>query len=275
MIYEKNKVSVINNIQLEIFKNTISAINRLGLSYFLVHGSLLGAVRLSKFIPFDDDIDIAMPRKDYEIFLEKAQQLLPAHLFVQSYKSEKKYPLSFAKVRNINTTYLSYKFVKCGINQGIYIDIFPIDYAKQNNNVLKLLFLKIADFRIGSIIKERKGFRRRILCCLSFLVFPFFKMAISFREKAFKNNKKEELVSITGGKKCEQSIPASWFNSSLDIAFCDCTCCAPINYKEYLTHIYGDYLKTTLLENRFNDLNSIEMNADIISVTTSYKDFLR
>ncbi len=274
MIYKKDKISEINSIQLDILRTVIKVINELSLSYFLVHGSLLGAARTSGFIPFDDDIDIAMPRKDYDIFISEAQKFMPSNIFVQSYMSEKKYPLSFAKVRNSDTTYLSNKFLKCNINQGIYIDIFPIDYVGNKKSKIRSFLLKIADYRISALIKEKKGFRR-VLCLLSYFIFPALKFAISYRENMVKKIESSNYVAVTGGKDSEKKIPSSWFKNTSTLLFCDIVCVVPSNYKEYLSCIYGNYLDTTLLENRYSDLENVEMNADIINTKTSYKFFLR
>lgn len=97
------------------------------LTWFLVNGSALGAEKYSGFIPWDDDMDVAMPRKDYEIFCQKANDLLPAHLFLQNYKTEKAFPFFYSKLRNVNTTFVEEGVQHLDICHGIYIDVFPID----------------------------------------------------------------------------------------------------------------------------------------------------
>ena len=70
-----------------------------------------------------------MPRKDYEIFLEKAQALLPEHLFLQQSGTEPDYMMSFAKIRNSNTTFMQISDRKFKINHGVFIDIIPLDFC--------------------------------------------------------------------------------------------------------------------------------------------------
>lgn len=70
------KLSNVQLTQLEILKEFIRVCNDLHLQYFLVEGSMLGAVRHKGFIPWDDDIDVAIPREDYEIFLKEANSKL-------------------------------------------------------------------------------------------------------------------------------------------------------------------------------------------------------
>ena len=74
----------LQNAEFEILKEYTGACEKLGLTYYLVCGSALGAVKYGGFIPWDDDIDVAMPRRDYDLFCEKAQALLPGHIFVQT-----------------------------------------------------------------------------------------------------------------------------------------------------------------------------------------------
>lgn len=113
--------------ELKILKHAIRICDDLKLTYFLVCGSALGAVKYQGFIPWDDDVDIALPRKDYEIFCEKAQQLLPDHLFLQNWKTDKFFPAMFSKIRDSRTTYIEKSAAHLPIHHGVYIDVFPID----------------------------------------------------------------------------------------------------------------------------------------------------
>ena len=74
----------LQQIEKNILACALEIVDRLHLTYFLVCGSALGAVKYNGFIPWDDDIDIAMPRKDYTVFCEKAGELLPPYLFLQN-----------------------------------------------------------------------------------------------------------------------------------------------------------------------------------------------
>ena len=117
----------LKKIELEMFKYYLAICEKHDLKYFLIGGTLLGAVRHKGFIPWDDDIDIGMPRPDYEKFLLVAQKELPEHIFLQTHNTDIEYPNCFAKLRNSDTTFIETSCKKLKINHGIYIDIFPLD----------------------------------------------------------------------------------------------------------------------------------------------------
>ena len=117
----------LQKIEFGILKEFIRICEILNLKYYIVCGSALGAVKYGGFIPWDDDIDVALPREDYEVFLCEAPKYLPEHLFLQTYKTDPKIPVIYAKLRNSNTTYIENSCKSIDMNHGIYIDIFPLD----------------------------------------------------------------------------------------------------------------------------------------------------
>ena len=96
-----------------------------GLTYYLVAGTMLGAVRHKGFIPWDDDADVAMPRPDYEALLAHAAEWLPERYELVRSGHPENYPYTFARIQDSETTYLmrrSFSFVG-----GVPVDVFPLD----------------------------------------------------------------------------------------------------------------------------------------------------
>lgn len=127
--------------ELALLKAFVAICDRLQLRYYLVCGSALGAVKYQGFIPWDDDVDVALPRKEYEIFLAEAPSMLPPQFFLQDYRSDPAFPAIFAKLRDSNTTFLEKSASRLNIHHGIYMDIFPLDgypSGKRDRQILEL-----------------------------------------------------------------------------------------------------------------------------------------
>lgn len=123
--------------ELEILKCFISICEKMKIKYFLVCGSVIGAVKYQGFIPWDDDIDVGLLRPDYERFVNEAHNYLPDNLFLQNYHTEKCFPLFFSKLRDSNTTYIEIDKQNLPIHHGICIDVFPIDGCPDDKRIQK------------------------------------------------------------------------------------------------------------------------------------------
>ena len=117
----------LQEIEFGLLQQFLPICEQLNLTYYLVCGSALGAAKYSGFIPWDDDIDVALPRKDYKIFCREAPKILPEWCFLQNYHSEPQYYLLGSKLRDSRTTYIEMMTDCLKINQGVFIDIFPLD----------------------------------------------------------------------------------------------------------------------------------------------------
>src|SRR5690554_4415622 len=124
---DQKTLKKLHNVQIEILNQIVKICNQNKLTYFLIGGTLLGAIRHKGFIPWDDDLDIAMPRKDYEKFLELCQGYLGDEYYLHCSKTDPKYWLPFAKVRKNNTIFEEKSIQTINSHKGIYVDIFPLD----------------------------------------------------------------------------------------------------------------------------------------------------
>lgn len=116
----------IKAIELDILLAIDRVCRENNICYFLDSGTLLGAVRHKGFIPWDDDIDIAMPQKDYERFIELAPAALGDDYFLSCAQTEPNCPYLFAKVRRRGTIFIEWYHRNNDMEQGIYVDIFPL-----------------------------------------------------------------------------------------------------------------------------------------------------
>lgn len=99
-----------------------------GLKYSLVFGTLLGAVRHGGFIPWDDDIDIIMPRDDYERLISIWDQVAPQGYLLQNKRTDPDFTQNFTKIRKDKTTFIQHEAEKAKkYHTGVFVDIFPAD----------------------------------------------------------------------------------------------------------------------------------------------------
>ena len=110
------------------------------LRYYLIAGSMLGAVRHQGFIPWDDDADVALPRKDYECLVAHANEWLPEYYELVSGRQNPHFPYPFSRIQDKRTTYiLRRKFDYVG---GIPVDVFPLDGMTSNPVKRHIHYLK-------------------------------------------------------------------------------------------------------------------------------------
>lgn len=225
------------------------------LNYFLIGGSLLGAVRHQGFIPWDDDIDIGMLRGDYNKFLEVFSKEKGRYKLVNS-ETMKGYYLPFAKI--IDTKTSLFEEVKDGIELGIGIDIFPFDNCPAGNYKKACKFannLRLRIFRniliVKSLILSKK--RKLLKNLIIMLVQIFFKwisrkylikkinlIAIQYLEQ---NDTKyvAELLYMPYGN--NEIYKKEWVSKTMRLPFEEYEFNVPIEYQKFLKKTFGDYMK--------------------------------
>lgn len=230
--------------------------------YFMESGTLLGAVRHGGFVPWDDDMDIGMLREDYERFCSIAPDVLGGAFVFQSWHTEPDYPLPFSKVRRRGTVYGEEKAKRLSEN-GFYVDIFPYDFAPEDEaqrrklrkrlcHMERILLMKCG-FRPwkqddGADLKKRVGYTLYQLaagfCSREKLIDRYEKLvlAVSDRETVYEQTGKMKLYYF----------PAEDMRNLGDMCFEDSAFKAPAKARDWLTRVYGDYMKLPPEEERIN-----------------------
>jgi len=129
-------------VELKILIAVDEVCKKLNIDYALDGGTLLGAARHSGFIPWDDDIDLLMPREDYERFIATAQEYLPKEYKIRTFLNTPEYPYLFIKVDDTRTLLVEENLRHLNSGVGIFIDIFPIDGFPETKFKQKLYYLK-------------------------------------------------------------------------------------------------------------------------------------
>lgn len=141
-------------VLLEIAKEIRRVCDENGIRYFLYRGTFLGAVRHKGFIPWDDDLDVAMLREDYEKFRRIAPEKLGKDYCFQDWHTDPLYALPFGKVMKRNTLYVETKSRRLKEN-GFYVDVYPLDFAPQDPGQRKVLGRKLVHLERMKLMKSR------------------------------------------------------------------------------------------------------------------------
>lgn len=250
----------LHKVGLEVLKEIDRVCKKYDIPYFLCGGTLIGVMRHKGFIPWDDDIDIGMLRKDYERFEDCFIKEHSKDFYLHSLKTDPDYWLSFIKVRKNNTT-INEKFVeKLDTHKGIFVDIFPFDKVP-DNGFTKLL--KIRSFFIKLIVEAifvKRGLykykdSRRPFFTMVMTILPvksLFKLQYRLMNK-YNNKDYHHCVCYVGSYDVKREyIQIDNFYPTTVGEFEGCKFSIPNKSEVYLTNMYGDYMKLPPKEKRKN-----------------------
>lgn len=251
---EKISLNDMRIIQLDIMDKIDDVCRKNGLSYSLGGGTLLGAVRHKGYIPWDDDIDIMMPRSDYEMFLNIFEGLFP-HLVLQHYKNDDTYYFLFAKVYDNRTCLIEENTVG-----GVYVDVFPIDGLPHEDRlsdyIHKLYATKEDLIKSTKFYKFKKGHLMRLKYFIKQLFYPSRSKIIERLDKQFYSypfESSEYAGAITGIYFEKEHMPASTFKDYIELDFEGHKYMAIKDYDAYLTKHYGDYMQLPPIEQQISN----------------------
>lgn len=257
---KNNELSELHNVHVEILDEVVRICEKHKLTYFLVAGTLLGAVRHKGFIPWDDDLDIGMPRQDYDKFIKIAASELNKKYFMHNIFSDKGYWLNFTKIRKNNTLFDETMIENIEAHKGIFIDIFPLDNLNNNKFLFKIKWSILANLRMFSLyyrgVYDKNAINHKFTCKI-FSVFGSHKL-LKFCDwfmSLNKNTKSKYLVSYGGiYSRHKENFERQWFFPTNKIEFEGKMYSCPNNPDALLTHIYGDYMKLPPKEKRVTHL---------------------
>ena len=220
------------------------------LKYSLAYGTLLGAVRHGGFIPWDDDVDIIMPRYDYELLVSSWN--IPGYI-LQNKRTNGDFDQNFTKIRKDHTTFIQFEFEKqVSYHTGIFVDIFPADRVAPNALARKAQYIYGAMnllYTREHISGEKSSIIERVL-----LAVPHntrLKIQKQFENKLQKwNNIETEFMNASTLRELCVYFPSDLFDEMIDIEFEGKKYMCTRKYDAFLKSYYGDYMQLPPEEER-------------------------
>lgn len=206
---------------------------KLGLEYFLVCGSALGAIKYGGFIPWDDDVDVAMKRDDYERFCREAPKFLPEHMVLQNMHSNEAFPLLMTKLVNIDTALIEKNFLQLPIHHGIFLDIFPLDGYPEGK--MRQEWFEIKKWTYNKL--------RCVAYLFGYRVFGLNRIMVRYERmlKKYKCGSAGLICNYANWQGKLDYSPVEEYGNGTWSTFEGLTVWIPENYDSYFTRKYGDW----------------------------------
>ncbi len=264
--------------ELAMYKEIVKICDRHGLTYFLSAGTFLGAVRHEGFIPWDDDMDMRMPRPDYEKLIRYLKKELPEPYIIRSHVFEKDVHRYFARVENTRVKFRR-THTKNEQLTNAWIDIFPLDGMPENKLHAKLrkihllyrkMLMQISVFDEIVDVSKKRPLSEKIIVFLATHT-PIQRM-LSFDKcwkkldralKAYPLSKSKYYMNFMSAYKYKDIIPKDLYGDGAMYKFEDTKFRGPANYDGFLKILYGDYMKLPPAEAR-NKHNMAMASLEII-----------
>lgn len=244
-------------IQLEMLIEVDRICKKCGIKYNIIAGTLLGAVRHGGYIPWDDDADVALIRPEYEKFRKACKtELDKTRFYFQDHRSTKGYRWGYGKIRRKNTLFLREYQEHMPYEQGVFIDVFPLDNVPDNyilrsiHNFECFCVRKILWSKVGKIA-EKNFWKRQVYKLLDEIpeqeVFRYYHRLIH-RSNKHKTRMVRILMFPTPNN--EYGYYRNWYENSVDIVFEGVTFQGIKDYDSYLCFKFGEYMKLPPVEKR-------------------------
>lgn len=251
IILQEDDLKLIKQLELEICKEIRAICDRNDIQYSIAFGTLLGAIRHGGFIPWDDDIDIAMLRSEYDKFLNCADKELDERFEIVNYEHNDNVGEPFTKIILKDTIMLERFAEFANAPCGVFVDIIPYNAAP--DNWIKKTIHRFLNYELRKRILissnynfQKTGLKKLIYGLLKAISHNKKSLVKQYRknEKRYNNSDTQEVVALGGNYGyIKDTIPKEWLMEYKKVIFEDEEFSAFAKTDEFLRHYYGDYMK--------------------------------
>lgn len=253
---EITDIREIQKIELEIFDAIHAFCEKRGLRYSLYGGTLIGAIRHKGFIPWDDDIDLAMPRPDYEIF---CREFKADGFSVHTHRNDPDYVYPYAKVYHDATLLIEDLFPK--VRAAVYVDIFPFDGFPDNGKSLqhakacRRFYMRLVGYKNTNLCRKKFPWHKKLIIFLSRCILwgipnRFFLEQFQKEMRKHGFGKMSFVADMTWGYGEKQCVPVEGFSKVVDVDFEGRKVKAMLGWETYLRNVFGNYMQLPPVEKR-------------------------
>lgn len=243
------RLELLRKLEMDIVKEIDAICKENDIKYFLVGGSLLGAVRHHGFIPWDDDLDVGMLREDYEKFRKICPGVLSEKYAYQSYLTDRNSHYIFDKIRLKNTVFSTVFSQRFPIENGVFVDILVYDKTSKNPFIqkvhIKLIQVMKRVINVRWVNRPRKSIHYwATKICLPFMRLIPFRAYHKFYERlirVFNRSKSHYYIDSVGMNLLRGAFPEDCIIGEPEyVPFEDTKLPVPPGWDAYLRHWYGD-----------------------------------
>lgn len=272
----KTELQELQKVILEIALDFDTFCSENNITYYLMGGSALGAMRHKGFIPWDDDFDVFMDSDNYFKFLKIAKNKLNTDKYYFQEEDTKEWPLFFSKVRMNNTTFIEKDVATRRMHHGIYIDIMCLNYAFENKFLRRVQYLVARVLSSSALSKKGYITNSKIKKILLFIsrvltIGPLKNMLLSFVR--INNSRKSSLVGHFFGRAPfpKTTFPVDFLSEPRYTLFEGVSLPIPKEVEKYLTVRYGNkYMELPSKE----EMDKYPSHAYIVDTKKSYKNHI-
>jgi len=261
-----NDLQKLQDAEFEVLLEVRRICEKHGLTYYISGGTFLGAVRHQGFIPWDDDVDIALPRSDYQKFVKIVQEELPEGMEFKAFNTDPEYRHPVARICTDKVKILNHSFTEARVEPA-WVDIFPLDGMPKNSllrkiHKVRLLWRRVtigwANYKNLQEEKPNRPWYEKFLMFIGKTLKPgrFMNLIKEYEklEKAlmkYPDTQSDVYMNFNGAYRFNSIMEKSvYYRDGAKYNFRGELFNAPENYDAYLTKIYGDYMKLPPVEVR-------------------------